>query len=92
MDDHQVGGHIRSMRVKQPVHEALEGGRGTKQPKQKCYELVQTIQGGEGHLDLRPWRQGNLPVALGQIQCYEKASRGQMINELIVPVHRVGIK
>ena len=49
-------------------------------PAKRCSYRLQTVRGGEGHLVLRSLRQGNLPVAVGQIQCREEASHDEPIQ------------
>jgi len=50
-----------------PVHQPLEGGRGSMEAKREHNIMEQAVGGDEGGLLPGLWRQGYLPVAFGQV-------------------------
>lgn len=59
-------------------------GWGYKRAEQNCNKLVQTALSG-GCFSPWLWRQGNLPVAIGQLQCCEKTSMPNWSRRLSCP-------
>ena len=87
----EVGGSEVGERLKQVVHETLEGCRGTLQTKWHGNELVETKRGRESGFITGVRSYGYLPVTAGEVEDGEVLGFSETVKDVVDPWHGVGV-